>query len=163
MRNRRGASKGRCNIRISISLAALTAVAALNAPVPLHADEASSEIRREVLTAHWRGEELQYAQNDLTGAIAAYDRALQLDPDHLVSLLGRAEALRKLQRHQAALSDLDRAIALGADWTGYLMRARSREAMGNTTGAIADYRSVLVEYPGHTAARQRLAELDGLP
>src|SRR5690606_9162436 len=151
---RRGASKGRCDIGIGISLAALAAIAALAALVPARADEEPSNLRRLVLAAHWQGEELQYSRDDPAAAIVAYNRALELDPDHMISLLGRAEALRKLQRHEAALPDLDRALALGADWTGHLMRARSREVMGDIVGAIADYRSVLAEYPGHGAARQ---------
>lgn len=150
-------------MKIRGTVAALAALITLAAPLPARAAPQDEALARMVLTAHWQGEELQYTRDDPAAAILAYGRALTLDPDHLASLLGRAEALRKLDRHGAALTDLYRAIALGADWTGYLMRARSRQATGDTAGAIDDYRRVLAEYPAHGAARETLHALGALP
>jgi len=64
---------------------------------------------------------------------------------------------------EEALADLDRAIALGADWTGYLLRARTRQELGDAAGAIADFRRVLEENPQHTEAREALAGSGTLP
>jgi len=111
---------------------------------------------RAIEAAYWYGEELQYSQDDPVGAVEAYGRALALDPDHVFSLLGRAEALQKLDRHHDATVDLDRAIALGADWTAHLLRARSRQALGDVDGATADFRRVLDENPEQAAAREAL-------
>src|SRR5690606_22203366 len=47
---------------------------------------------RMVIAAHMYGEELQYSSESFAGAIGAYSRALELDPDYMTSLLGRAEA-----------------------------------------------------------------------
>ena len=118
---------------------------------------------RMVIAAHMHGEELQYSSENFPGAISAYSRALALNPDHAPALLGLAEALQRLDRHEEALADLDRAIALGADWTGYLLRARSRRALGDMPGAIADFRQVLEENPEHLGARQALAEMTARP
>lgn len=118
---------------------------------------------RMVIAAHMYGEELQYSSENFPGAVNAYTRALALDPDHAPALLGRAEALQKLDRHDEAFVDLDRAIRLGADWTGYLLRARSRQTLGDMPGAIADFRQVLEENPEHIGARQALAELAAQP
>lgn len=114
---------------------------------------------RMVTAAFFYGEDLLYEADDPEGALWAYDRALALDPDHVPTLLDRAEAARRLDRHAEALVSLDRAIALGADWSGYLLRARSRQALGDVAGAIADYRQVLAENPGHSGARAALEAL----
>ena len=118
---------------------------------------------RMVIAAHMYGEELQYSSESFAGAIGAYSRALELDPDYMTSLLGRAEASGVLGRHEEALADLDRAIALGADRTGYLLRARTRQELGDAAGAIADFRRVLEENPQHTEAREALAGSGTLP
>ena len=118
---------------------------------------------RMVIAAHMHGEELQYSSENFPGAISAYSRALALDSGHAPALLGRGEALQRLDRHEEALVDLDRAVRLGADWTGYLLRARSRRALGNISGAIADFRQVLEENPEHIGARQALAEMTARP
>ena len=118
---------------------------------------------RMVIAAHMYGEELQYSSENFPGAVNAYARALALDPDHAPALLGSAEALQKLDRHDEALVDLDRAVRLGADWTGYLLRARSRRALGDMPGAIADFRQVLEENPEHLGARQALTEMVAQP
>lgn len=119
--------------------------------------------RRMASAAHQYGEELQYSSESPAAAVDAYTRALVLDPDGLPSLLGRAEALQKLDRHDDALADLDRAVALGADWTGRLLRARSRQALGDADGAIGDLRDVLGQNPQHAGAREALAALNALP
>jgi tetratricopeptide (TPR) repeat protein len=119
--------------------------------------------RRMVIAAHLHGEDLQYSRSDPAGAVGAYARALALDPGYAPALLGRGEALQKLGRHRDALLDLDRAIASGADWTGHLLRARARQALGDVAGAVADFRRVIEENPGHAGARRALAELAALP
>jgi tetratricopeptide (TPR) repeat protein len=124
-------------------------------------DEQTRE--RIVFAAHRYGEDLQYSNDNPAAAIDAYTRALALDRDRLSTLLGRAEAAGKLDRHEDAIADLDRAIENGADWTGYLLRARSRQALGDISGAIADFRRVLEENPEHVGAREALAKLRALP
>lgn len=119
--------------------------------------------RRMAVAAHSYGEKLQYSEQAPARAINEYTRSLALDPDYLPALLGRAEALQKLNRHDGALTDLDRAIALGADWSAYLLRARSRQTLGDKAGAIADFRRVLEENPKHIGARKALADLSTLP
>jgi len=124
------------------------------------------DLRARMVDAfHLYAEEVHFApaQPQFQGAILAYERALGLDPDHLNSLPGRAGAYLGLGQHAAAIADLDRAIALGADWTGHLMRARARLGLGDGDGAIADFRRVLAENPGHRRARDALVSLGVAP
>ncbi|MBU1909285.1 MAG: tetratricopeptide repeat protein [Verrucomicrobia bacterium] len=51
-------------------------------------------------------------QGDRAGALADYDRALELSPDYFSTLLNRANILFDLGEYEAALEDLDRAQAL---------------------------------------------------
>ena len=118
---------------------------------------------RMVVAAYWQGEHLHYSNDDPAAALGGYTRALTFDPGYAPALLGRGEALQKLNRHGDALVDLERAIGLGADWTGYLLRARSRRARGNVAGAVADFRRVLEENPGHAGALRALAEMADPP
>lgn len=117
---------------------------------------------RMVIAAYLQGEARQYSDDNPRAAVAAYRRALALDPVHVPALLGRAEALQKLDQHETALVDLDRAIHHGADWTGFLLRARSRRVLGDEAGAVADFHEVLRANPGHVGAWQALAGPDGV-
>lgn len=99
---------------------------------------------RIVIAAQMYGEELQYSSESFAGAIGACSRVLELDPDYMTSLLGRA-------------------IALGADWTGNLLRARTCQEPGDAAGAIAGFRRVLEENPRPTEARKALAGSGTLP
>lgn len=119
--------------------------------------------RRMVAAAYLRGEAMQYSKDDPAAAAAAYSRALALDPDHAPALLGRAEALQKAGMPGAALADLDRAIARGADWTAHWLRSRSRLALGDVAGAAEDLRATLRLNPGHAGARRALEELPAQP
>ncbi|MBI3280773.1 MAG: winged helix-turn-helix domain-containing protein [Acidobacteria bacterium] len=49
---------------------------------------------------------------DLAGAEAEYQRALQLNPSHLLSRLWYAECLARMRRYKEALEESDRALAL---------------------------------------------------
>jgi tetratricopeptide (TPR) repeat protein len=49
---------------------------------------------------------------DLAGALAEYQRALQLNPSHLLTRLWYAECLSRMGRYEEALSESGRAIAL---------------------------------------------------
>ncbi|MCI0779262.1 MAG: tetratricopeptide repeat protein, partial [Chloroflexi bacterium] len=46
-----------------------------------------------------------YEAGDFAGALAAYDRALELRPDHPATLANRASALNQLGRNEEALAD----------------------------------------------------------
>lgn len=126
---------------------------ALLAGVPM-----TDAIRERMLNAAYiYAEELQFSAVKPEAAIDAYTRAIELDPDHMRSHLGRGQAYLTLQQFELACKDLGRAITLGADWTGYLMRARCHDGLADTEAARSDYEMVLKQYPGHLAAKRALS------
>jgi tetratricopeptide (TPR) repeat protein len=71
----------------------------------------------------WFNRGLQQANlGDVAGAIASWDRALELDPNLAQAWHNRASALGNLGENEAAIASFDRALALNADdfqaWNG---------------------------------------------
>ncbi|MCH7608859.1 MAG: tetratricopeptide repeat protein, partial [Chloroflexi bacterium] len=59
-----------------------------------------------------------YEAGDFAGALAAYDRSLELRPDDPVTLSNRGVALERLGRYEEALAAHDRALELRPDHPG---------------------------------------------
>ena len=117
----------------------------------------TDELKRSMAhTAYMYAEELQFSDVELKGAINSYTRAIALDPDHMLSYLGRGQAHLARKEFDQACKDLDRAVTLGADWPGSLLRARCREGLGDTQAARSDYEAVLKLNPHHTGAKKAL-------
>jgi tetratricopeptide (TPR) repeat protein len=73
-------------------------------------------------------------------AIADFDRALELRPDHNASLGDRGEAYRLMGRHDQALSDFSGAIELDPEDTWAIAsRGQAYQAMGRYEEALADF------------------------
>ncbi|KAI9188772.1 hypothetical protein H9P43_000194 [Blastocladiella emersonii ATCC 22665] len=89
-----------------------------------------------------------------------YSAAIDLDPDGAVYYLNRAAAYLKLDKHVAAEADCSAAIERDPKSVkAFYRRAAARRAAGNTAGAIADLRHVLVLEPTNPAAKDELAAL----
>ena len=86
-------------------------------------------------------------------AIADYDAALRLDPDHAVALANRSLAWSALGRFEEAIADLDAVLRLDSDniaaWTH---RALAQIRLGRFEEAIADYDAALHLDPDNTWA-----------
>ena len=70
----------------------------------------SSEVERQFAAAVELQEEGRWE-----AALAAYDRAIELDTENAEAYLNRGVVLTNLERPDAALEDLSRAIGLGGD------------------------------------------------
>lgn len=81
---------------------------------------------------------------DDRGATLAYGRALERKKDHVPSLLGRAEAYRRLGRRAEARADYEAALVADPDDTATRLRLASllREG-GDTDGSLRAVREVL--------------------
>ena len=82
----------------------------------------------------------KYDLGDYKGAIADYDSAIRLKPDHAKAYYNRGIAKGKLGQHLAAIADYDIAIRLNPDYaTAYNNRGTAKGKLGQHFAAIADY------------------------
>ena len=82
----------------------------------------------------------QEADNDLAGAIAAYDQAIALYPQFVNAYNNRGNAHRAQGNLARAIADLARAIALNPEYaTGFYNRGNAFYYSGELTKAIDDY------------------------
>src|SRR5690606_22441798 len=82
-----------------------------------------------------RRQSRQYAE-----AVADYTRAIELAADNAGYYIGRSNAYRRADNHQAALDDADRAVALSPQWAhARLMQGFAHEQLKQWTQAVAAY------------------------
>ena len=81
-------------------------------------------------------------------ALESYEASLDLVPNNIHSLRGRARALLQLGNYQDALLAFNDAIAMDPDFAGtYANRGILFDRMGRYEKAIADYRTALLLDP----------------
>ena len=84
------------------------------------------------------------AAGDVTGALAAYDRCLALEPDHAQALYNRAFGLIRLQRWRDALESLDALVRLRPQFAdAWNNRSGALQALGRFEDALESLRPVL--------------------
>jgi len=106
-----------------------------------------------------------YAAGDFKTAVTKYGDVLKLDSlspaDRSTILSNRAQCFIKMSEHAAAAEDCTAALDLDSGNVKALFRrAASREAMGDKSGAVSDYRAVLAAQPGQEESRRAIARLD---
>ena len=83
-------------------------------------------------------------KGDRAAAVAAYDRALTLNPNLGRALNNRAIELGRMERYEDALRDYNRAIELDPkEPKGMYNRAVLKRKMEDYAGAVADYTSLI--------------------
>jgi predicted Zn-dependent protease len=82
---------------------------------------------------------------DFRGAETAFDRALELDPKHVKSLLNSARVLMDLKRDGEALERVKEALELDSTSTeGLRLLARAHHRLGAVDSAVEAYRQALI-------------------
>ena len=77
---------------------------------------------------------------DYDGAIADFDRAIEIDPQNVGAFVNRAVCKQYKGHHLGAIADWDCALELKPDDSGwYVNRGIVKEAVGDYDGALADY------------------------
>jgi predicted Zn finger-like uncharacterized protein len=98
-----------------------------------------------------------------SSALAAYDRALALQPERSDAHAGRGLTLRDLGRRPEALSEFQRALELDPrDGVAVLGLAETYRSLGRTEEARAAYQRYLEGWPGGPDAQAARAALDSL-
>ena len=86
-------------------------------------------------------------------AVASYDRAIALQPDHAAAHFNRGTALLEVKRHDEALASFDRALALRPDFAdAYLNRGNALQALNRYDEALASYERAGKVRPDYTDA-----------
>jgi len=87
-------------------------------------------------------------RNKLDKALAAFNRAIKLDPSRSDGYLGRADVLNAMKQHDEALVDYHRAIEINPDFAqAYANRGIAYSHLNQYKKAIADYEKALALDP----------------
>jgi tetratricopeptide (TPR) repeat protein len=92
---------------------------------------------------------------DYEQALSHYDRATLVFPEDTDLLIDRAITNEALGRHEAALLDLERVLAIGDHAWAFLCRGLVRERLGEGKRALEDYTRAIRTDPGLAEAYYR--------
>ena len=93
---------------------------------------------------------------DYEGAIAAYNTALEQNPDNPDILIKRGEAKAKLKNYQGALEDIGKALAINfRQPVAYKKRGDVKFQMGDLEDALSDYDEAIRLNPQYWEAYDR--------
>jgi tetratricopeptide (TPR) repeat protein len=115
------------------------------------------------LNPHWGDFQAQAAYThlllgDLPNAVAAFQRASELDPKHPGAQIGQMWRMRIGGTLGESEQHAERALALGGNRAGIVERvAEVWEALGEYERALAVYRDGAKRFPGHPEFHMRLA------
>jgi tetratricopeptide (TPR) repeat protein len=83
-------------------------------------------------------------------ALACFDRAIAVDPDHAEAHFRRGNVLRQTRRYGAALASYDRAIGIRPDYAeAYSSRGNVLRALGRSEAALASYDRAIAIKPDY--------------
>ncbi len=90
----------------------------------------------------------RYHTNDLRGAMADYDKGLDLNPNEFLGYYNRGLLRAQVGDNNRALEDFDMVLRFNPEeYTAVLNRALLRVETGDMQGAIADYTTIINKYP----------------
>ena len=96
---------------------------------------------------------VENANSDFEGAIADYNRAIELDPKYAAAYSNRGNAKQAKGDLDGAIADCNRAIELDPkDPLAHKYRGVAKKAKGDLEGAIADYNRAIELDPKYAAA-----------
>lgn len=103
---------------------------------------------------------LKTAQHNWAGAIADYDKAIELKPDSVRAYIGRGEVKVSNGDLNGALADYNKAIELNpGGFISYFLRGCVEHAQGNRDGALADFNKTIELSPKYPDAYKQRGEV----
>lgn len=140
------------------------AVAQLETAAALDANEKTrallAQAAEKLAASHVERGDAKLKAGDWDAALAEFDRALELRPEHAFALRCRGVTRFNLRRYEAAIADLDRALALDpSDSAALIGRGRCAYTLGRLDAARADFERALELGPDSAVA---LAGLGGV-
>lgn len=95
----------------------------------------------------------KYQKEDYQGAIAAYERAIKLNPNYALAYNSRGAARYKLGDKQGAIDDYSQALRINPNLAStYSNRAAARGELGDKEGTISDFNRALQINPNFADA-----------
>jgi tetratricopeptide (TPR) repeat protein len=99
---------------------------------------------------------------DFDGAIAAFDRAIELDPASAEAYANRGVSWSEQGKHQRALADYNKALEIDPEYaTVYYNRGNAWDDAGEYDLAIADFNTAIGLNPGDSYAYNNLGNAWG--
>jgi tetratricopeptide (TPR) repeat protein len=95
----------------------------------------------------------KYSNGDFDGAIADYDKAIELNPGFASAYGNRGDAKKAKGEFDSAISDYNKAIELmpGFAWA-YFIRGNAKQSKGDFAGAITDFNKAIELIPNDAMA-----------
>ena len=98
----------------------------------------------------------RYYKSDLDGALADFNKAIELDPSFSMAWVRRGNTRSTKAEYEEGIADYNRAIEIDPNnFNAYLNRGNARVALKNHPGAIADYSRAIELAPRFAMAWRR--------
>ena len=90
--------------------------------------------------AYLKSGRIMYENGDKLGAIAKYNKAIEIDPLYMLAYYNRGLSKSKIGDNQGAIDDYSKAIKINPLYVvAYYNRGLSKSKLGDKQGAIEDY------------------------
>ena len=95
----------------------------------------------------------KYRLKDTHGAIADYNKTIEINPQYVPAIYNRANAKKTLEDYQGAIADHSKAIEINPQYAAaFNNRGTNKFLLGDHQGAIADYSKAIEINPKHAGA-----------